>query len=169
MRCWDALVLRRCDGWMGGWGGSQAWHPCFRFGQVDREWSVLPARSFIYPFIHRLSNTHPYIHSSNENSRVDCSRSSSQGAWLAESRSAFTRILAHQPPGQLPLPYPLSREAARMSVRRGASTSRRPKADSKCQHRRPVIPGDQESSTVLVRTPGPAPRLVARFFALSLS
>ena len=113
--------------------------------------------------------THPYIHSSNENSRVDCSRSSSQGAWLAESRSAFTRILAHQPPGQLPLPYPLSREAARMSVRRGASTSRRPKADSKCQHRRPVIPGDQESSTVLVRTPGPAPRLVARFFALSLS
>ena len=30
-----------------------------------------------------------------------------QGAWLAESRSAFTRILAHQPPGQLPLPYPL--------------------------------------------------------------
>lgn len=51
--------------------------------------------------------THPYIHSSNENSRVDSSWSSSQGAWLAESRSAFTRILAHQPPGQLPLPYPL--------------------------------------------------------------
>ena len=33
---------------------------------------------------------------------------------------------------------------------------------------RAVIPGDQESSTVLVRTPGPAPRRVALFFALSL-
>ena len=84
--------------------------------------------------------THPYIHSSNENSRVDCSRSSSQGAWLAESRAAFAGILAHQPPGQLPLPYPLSREAARMSVRPGAITSQRPKADSKGQHRALLSP-----------------------------
>ena len=101
--------------------------------------------------------THPYIHSSNENSRVDSSRSSSQGSWLGESRSAFTRILAHQPPGQLPLPHPPSREAARMSVRPGASSSQRPKAESKCQHRRPFIPGDQES--LPVRSAPPAPPL----------
>lgn len=63
--------------------------------------------------------TYPYIHSSNENSRVDSSRSSSQAAWLAESQSAFTRILTHQPPGQLPLPYPRSREVVRMSCNRG--------------------------------------------------
>ena len=96
--------------------------------------------------------THPYIHSSNENSRVDCSRSSSQGAWLAESRSAFTRILAHQPPGQLPVsPEPGS--GADVRATRGqhlsaAQSGQQMSASPPCHPRGPgVLDG-----------PGPHPR-----------
>ena len=99
--------------------------------------------------------THPYIHSSNENSRVDCSRSSSQGAWLAESRAAFAGILAHQPPGQLPLPYPLSRKRRGCPCDPGPSPLSGPKQTAKVSIAALLSPGTRSPRRSWSAPPAP--------------
>ena len=78
--------------------------------------------------------TYPYIHCSNENSQVDSSRSSIRGPGWQRAGQPLPGFSLISPLASCPSRIPWSPEVARMFVQPGASTSQRPKAESRETH-----------------------------------